>query len=379
MAEPETVCRLCRSTQLTSFLELERSPQQLSRLLKEHELAEDRMIRLTAFRCSQCGFVQLADSHPAVSYEDYELSWMHIQTLLTYRQSVARDFVSRFALRQKSVLDVGCGSGEFLTCLRDAGAAPSGIEPSLGLVNQAKERGFDVIQGLVSKQAFQNARPFDAWTCLQVLEHLTDPVSFLTVLRGVLPAGGKGLVEVPRLEFILSERRFYDFFGDHVNYFSDATLRLTCELAGYKVLETQVGFDEQFLIAVITPAAELSFAAFDSSSRLIINELRSWVDTQLDSQKRIAVWGAGYKSIAAIAAADLPGIEYVIDSDQRKHGLYTPGSHLRICPPSSLITDPVDAIVLLAVAYKREILKQIREELGFEGPVVALGSSLESL
>lgn len=337
------------------------------------------MIRLTAFRCNQCGFVQLEDSHPAVSYQDYELSWMHIQTLLSYRQSVASGFVSRFGLQEKAVLDVGCGSGEFLTCLREAGAAPCGIEPSLGLVNKAKERGFDVIHSLVSQQAFQNAGRYNAWTCLQVLEHLEDPVSFLSVLRGVLRNGGKGLVEVPRLEFILSERRFYDFFRDHVNYFSDATLRLTCELAGYTVLETQVGFDEQFLIAIITPAAELSFDGFDDSSRQIIDQLRSWGETQRQNQKRVAVWGAGYKSIAAIAAVDLPGIKYVIDSDPLKHGLYTPGSHLQICPPSALNTDPVDAIVLMAVAYKREILKQIREELGFRGPVVAIGNSLELL
>jgi hypothetical protein len=37
----------------------------------------------------------------------------------------------------------------------------------------------------------------------------------------------------------------------------------------------------------------------------------------------------------------------------------------------------VDALVLTALAYKQEILKDLRGRLGFRGPVAALGTRLE--
>jgi SAM-dependent methyltransferase len=372
-------CRLCHAQQLDSFISLERSPRQLSRLLTEGERSADECIPLAAFRCQTCGFVQLLHSHPAVDYEDYVLSWMHIRTLRLYREALAADFASRYGLSGKAVLDVGCGSGEFLGCLQNYGISACGLEPSSILVERARHSGFNVIHGLATRALLEREPLFHGWTCLQVLEHIPAPVEFLTVLRRSLIKGGVGLIEVPRLEFIIAEDRFYDFFGDHVNYFTDSTLRLTCEMAGFRVLRTHVGFDNQFLIAEVTPAEELYLEDFSKNVVRVLAEVRAWLSGQFAAQRRVAVWGAGYKSIAAIAECNIPGIQYVIDSDPNKHGFYTPGSHLQIHPPAILMTDPVDAILLAAVAYKKEILAQIRGELGFVGQVVALGPELEVL
>lgn len=323
--------------------------------------------------------MQLLQSHPAVDYEQYNLSWMHIRTLRLYRESLAADFAARYSLSGKTVLDVGCGSGEFLSCLQDNGIVPCGLEPSAILVDRARHKGFRVIHGLVDESSLASEPDLGGWTCLQVLEHIWSPVQFLIILRKSLVKGGVGLVEVPRLEFIRSEGRFYDFFGDHVNYFTDSTLRLTCELAGLRVVQTRVGFDDQFLIAEVTPADEFIVDDFNRQLAETLGELRGWLNGQIAGGRRVAVWGAGYKSLAAIAECNVDGIRYVIDSDPNKQGFFTPGSFLPIQPPSVLMTDPVDTILLAAVAYKKEILKQIREELNFAGQVIALGSKLEVL
>lgn len=373
------ICRLCGQTELSSFLKLQRSPRQISRLLGEAELATDSTLVLDVVQCRNCAFIQLSAMVTAPEYDDYELSWMHISTLRDYRAGLARDFVDRFRLGGRRVLDIGCGSGEFLMCLQDAGAVPVGIEPSEKLVARARRAGFTVLKDVVHEKAFADQEPFDGWICLQVLEHLSNPVRFLTDLRGAMTSDGIALVEVPRVELIIAQNRFYDFFGDHLNYFSESTLRLTCELAGYEVLETRTGLQDQFLIAIIRPARELFNSSLSSSRDSSLAMLRTWYDEKLATGQSVAFWGAGYKSLATISEANLNGVRYVVDSDPAKHGRFTPGSHLPIVAPSKLASDPVQAIVLAAVAYKAEILKQIRDDLGYRGEVIALDKGLEIL
>ncbi|WP_163540404.1 methyltransferase domain-containing protein, partial [Klebsiella pneumoniae] len=62
--------------------------------------------------------------------------------------------------------------------------------------------------------------PFDGFVTRQVLEHVPDINDFLIGIRRNLKPGAYGLIEVPSLEKALEDRRFYDFFPDHLNYFS---------------------------------------------------------------------------------------------------------------------------------------------------------------
>jgi hypothetical protein len=64
-----------------------------------------------------------------------------------------------------------------------------------------------------------------------VLEYILDVIGFLLAIRESLKPGATGLVQVPSLE--QEGARFYDFFPDHLNYFSARTLRLALERTSY--------------------------------------------------------------------------------------------------------------------------------------------------
>jgi len=273
---------------------------------------------------------------------------------------------------------VGCGSGEFLAILAACGRRPIGIEPSATLVARARQSQFEVIHDSVHPGVLSGV-DIGGFTCLQVVEHLADPVGFLTTLRKALPKNGLGLVEVPALEKIIEERRFYDFFGDHLNYFTARTLRLCCELAGFEVVGIERTFQGQFLAASLRPAVSICPVPADVHFLESMAALRRWAAAQTAAGKRIAFWGAGYKSIAAIAELDLAGIACVIDSDPAKSGMFTPVSHLPIRHPDTVDFTAIDAIILVAAAYRDEILRQIRESIRFSGPVVACAERMESL
>lgn len=106
------------------------------------------------------------------------------------------------------VLDVGCGSGNFLRCMKEAGFSTSGIEPSKSGSEYGRDaHGVDIYHGMI-EDYLANARGqlFDVITLLNVLEHLTDPAGTLLQLRQVLAPDGV-------LALVVPDSRFHDLVG----------------------------------------------------------------------------------------------------------------------------------------------------------------------
>jgi D-arabinose 1-dehydrogenase-like Zn-dependent alcohol dehydrogenase len=104
--------------------------------------------------------------------------------------------------------------------------------------------------------------------------------------------------------------------------------------------------------------------------------LQAFVKRRAERNERVAVWGAGGKGIAVLAVTQLTGIAYVIDSDPNKQGRWTPVSDLPVVSPTALLAEPVDALIVTAMAYKDEIVHHLREEIAFKGEIVCLTDRL---
>ncbi len=89
------------------------------------------------------------------------------------------------------VLDVGCGTGRFLSSL-PTGYQRVGIDVSLGMLELAREKGLDVEQASSDSLPFEDGS-FDLVTTFAVLHHLIDPAlvraSLIEMARVVRPGG----------------------------------------------------------------------------------------------------------------------------------------------------------------------------------------------
>lgn len=83
---------------------------------------------------------------------------------------------------------------------------------------------------------------FDVILGLHILEHLNNPVEYLMRIKPLLRKGGKLYIEVPNLNSFLCElsKEYDEFFYlyEHVSYFTEKTLSLVFEKAGYKNIKT---------------------------------------------------------------------------------------------------------------------------------------------
>jgi SAM-dependent methyltransferase len=98
------------------------------------------------------------------------------------------------------VLDLGCGRGELLLMLREAGVEASGIEADPAVAQAARRRGLDVIEGdVLEALRRQPDASRGAVTAIHLFEHL-DPSAVVAVvaeIRRVLRPGGLLVVECP--------------------------------------------------------------------------------------------------------------------------------------------------------------------------------------
>lgn len=88
-----------------------------------------------------------------------------------------------------SLLDVGCGAGDFMATMRDLGWRVSGVETDPQAVERAVQRGLDVRHSGLEDAGFAGAS-FEALTMAHVIEHVHDPLQLLAECRRILKPRG---------------------------------------------------------------------------------------------------------------------------------------------------------------------------------------------
>lgn len=130
-------------------------------------------------------------------------------------------------------LDLGSGSGEFLSLATALGAKAEGVEPHAGYSAYCQQTlGLTVRTGTLESCDYAQGS-FDLIRLSHVLEHMRDPVASLATLRDWLAPGGVLYVEVPDIEEEALQRvRGRLFHYGHINNFNAVTLRALAGLAG---------------------------------------------------------------------------------------------------------------------------------------------------
>jgi SAM-dependent methyltransferase len=128
--------------------------------------------------------------------------------LLPWRRTALRSEARYLEDRPSGkLLDVGCGSGEFLAEMANRGWHAVGLEFDEDAIRAARRHpNIEVLAGGLSDQEFEGSQ-FDAVTLSNVIEHLPDPVEVFAELNRVLKPGGRLVIITPNAQS-LGHRQF---------------------------------------------------------------------------------------------------------------------------------------------------------------------------
>jgi SAM-dependent methyltransferase len=277
------------------------------------------------------------------------------QVLCDAKRRQFSEFIDRYGLAGKKVVEIGCGRGEFLSILHQLPVDTHGIEFSEEAVRHCRESGLKVSRGYPDAASGDiPGAPFDAFFLLMFLEHMPAPGASLRAIRRQLAPGGIGLIEVPNFDMMVRQRLFSEFIADHLLYFSRETLLSTLRWNGFEVLGTEELRDDYVLSVTVRKREPLDLSDFSRCQQTISQELADFVVGY--PRGRVAVWGAGHQALAVLALSGIaPSIRYVVDSAPFKQGKFTPATHLPVVPPSTLVSDPVEAVIVMAASYSDEV------------------------
>jgi O-antigen chain-terminating methyltransferase len=197
--------------------------------------------------------------------------------------------------RTTPVLDLGCGRGELLLLLREAGVEANGVEDDPAMAEAARRRGLEVIEGdVLEVLRKQEAESRGAVTAIHLFEHLTPArlAEVLSEIRRVLRPAGLLIAECPNPHTLRVGASLYWQDPTHQRPLLPETLELMLRASGFEVdhrellhpfpANQMLADDEGGTGAVTDP--EISVLAER------VDRLRNRLDEMLNGPRDFAVW-----------------------------------------------------------------------------------------
>lgn len=368
-------CPVCAAAERTFLLAIAQVPVTCNALMRSQaEALGAPRGDLSLCFCERCGHCFNADfDAQAVAYTPaYENSLHFSPHFQHYAEELAADLIERYALRGKTVVDIGCGRGDFLKLICGLGHCRGiGFDRSYQPDGAAGPAPITFIADFFSEQ--YAAYGGDLFVCRHVLEHIEAPRAFLAMLRAAIGRRHDVTLvcEVPNGLYTLRDGGVWDLIYEHVSYFSPPSLRQLFALSGFEVLRVAETYHGQFLCIEARPgraaacaeearaaAAQIApyAAAFSTHYHETVAAWRAALRGLRQAGRRAALWGAGSKGVTFlnIMGADT-AIQYAVDINPRKHGKFIPGTGQQVIAPATLPLHRPDSVVVMNPVYLEEI------------------------
>lgn len=387
-------CPVCGAGHVTDILKIPRAPVLCNVLYRTREDA------LSAARgdihlvlCAKCGHMfNRAFDAGLIRYDFAYENSLHFSPLFRdYAEAQARRLIETYGIRDRDVLELGCGTGEFLGLLASFGSNRGvGFEPRwVGACPPAHvpERVRIIPEAYSDKYA---NTPADLICCRHVLEHIPDPAAFVNGLRRTSAAGTNPMLffECPNSAHMILERSFWDVIYEHCGYFGRSSLDRLFLRCGFKVIRAAEAFHGQYVTLEAGAAGAAGDGEANAGPGLLITggeamgfgrdygravtQWRAFFGELGRRSQRAAVWGAGSKGVCFLdAVRPSEGPVCVTDVNPRKHGLHLAGTGMRVVPPSFLAEWRPHVILVMNGIYTSEI-RASAKTLGLDADVLAV-------
>lgn len=386
-----TTCQSCGAGPMRVFYESQHVPVHSCLLLETHQDARDFPRRDIALGfCRSCGFIQNVIFDPAMlRYSTaYEEQQSFSPRFNAFAEQLAAELVERYGLQCKTIVEIGCGKGDWLELICRLGSSRGiGIDPSY-IPERLQADNLSFIQDFYSEK--YSYLEGDMIACRHTLEHIPNTLEFMQTIRRSVTDRNQTIVflEVPDVGRVLREIAFWDIYYEHCSYFTLGSLARLFRKAQFRVLHLAKGFDDQYLLleaqatkgnadpplaaeeSLEELARDVEFFANNFKQRLC--EWRRRIDSLLNRGQRAAIWASGSKCVSFLHSLNIENeVGAIVDVNPYRHGRYLAGSGKRIFPPEYLREYRPDVVIAMNSIYREEIRRDLHR-MGLDPALEAL-------
>lgn len=395
-------CRICKNPKPSNFLSLGPTPLANSFLKIEDLVKTEPCFPLDVVFCQICGLVQL--DHvvpPEVMFRDYIYVSSTSRTMPQHFASYADEIATRFVHAPKDiVLEIGSNDGCLLRAFQKLGVRTLGVEPASNLAEAASAYGIETVNDFfctrTAREVLGRTGPVTVIVGNNVLAHMGDLHDVVAGMEALLGLNGVAVFEVPYLLDTLQKNEFDTIYHEHLYYFSLRPLMRLFESGGMRVFDAQrvpvhggslriyvarESSSQKVLPSVANllskeEAAQLdsleTYQAFARNVKALENDLMLLLREMKGSGGRLAGYGAPAKGNTLLnhfrIGVDI--LDFIVDRNPRKQGMYTPGMHIPVVSVERLLEEQPDYALVLAWNFAEEIVDQQQEYLSRGGKFI---------
>lgn len=370
-------CPVCAGSRAEPVLSLKNQPVLIGVLWPDEETAQNcRTGDIDLAFCPDCGFLWNTSFDPGrIEYDQrYDNSLHFSPTFQNYSQALVDRLIATYGLQGKTVVDIGCGKGDFLAMICEAG-------PNTGYGFDPAYEGARVDTPAADRITWSNDYYGEAHAAIQadllasrfVYEHIPAPHDFLRMIRRSITDPGRTVVffEVPDADLIVRQFSVWDLIYEHCSYFTPESLTRSFAACGFDVLRVKETYGKQYLTIEARAARaqgspgpdtgdlerlRADVATFRDRQSAHMADWRTRLDAWRADGRRVAAWGAGAKAVGFLnMLQDRDVVARVVDINPHKQGKHLAGTGQQIVPPEALAEDPPDVVIVMNPIYRDEI------------------------
>ncbi|WP_282053983.1 class I SAM-dependent methyltransferase [Maribacter luteus] len=199
------------------------------------------------------------------------------QIIKRYSLRKKERLISKFVVGEKTLLDVGAGTGDFLLETKNRSWVVEGVEPNRGAKDRANAKGIILHETLKS---IKNKK-YSIITLWHVLEHLPNLESQIKDLVSLLNDNGTLVVAVPNFKSY-DAGHYKEFWAAydvprHLWHFSKSSIEKLFAAQGMKVMEIKPMVFDSFYVSLLSEKYKSGYTNFVKAFAVgLWSNLKGW-------------------------------------------------------------------------------------------------------
>jgi 2-polyprenyl-3-methyl-5-hydroxy-6-metoxy-1,4-benzoquinol methylase len=383
-------CLCCGSEQIKLVLDLNEQPLANSFKKTAEEAEPTFPLRLNI--CEDCTHLQLSHAvNPDLLFKNYLYVSGTSQTLRDYFDWFAKETLNYFSEPPKTVLDIACNDGSQLNSFKALGLKTFGVDPAENLHELSNANHEVVCDYFKEKYVYHyKMKQLDIITAQNVFAHNDYPLDFLLQCKEIMHDGSFLFIQTSQADMIRNNE-FDTIYHEHLSFFNASSMSALAKRAGlylidirktpihgnsYMFVFSKVAGDTSKVDAVLAEEQAQglqdmnTYLAYADRASTIVEDLKQTIMHYRTMDYLIVGYGAAAKGNTLLNFGEIH-LDYIIDDNPLKQGLYSPGMSTPVVPITKLddYTDTKVAFVPLAWNFFTEIRRNIKNKRDREGDV----------